>query len=63
MEEDATQHSPIIIPILRDIPHPGQGLIAALLYDLEVPDLDARDGEVWDFEFHGDGGTFLKVLF
>jgi hypothetical protein len=48
---------------LRDIPHPGQGLIATLLYDLEIPDLDAGDGEVWDLEFDGDGGTFLKVLF
>jgi hypothetical protein len=58
-----SQYPPIVIPILRNIPHPGQGLIPTLLDDLEVPDLDARHGEVWDFEFDGDWGAFFEVLF
>lgn len=42
---------PIVVPVLRDIPHPGQSLIPALFNDLQVSDLNARHREVWNLEF------------
>lgn len=37
---------PIVVSILSDIPHPGQCLIPALLYDLQVTYLYARHREI-----------------
>ena len=31
--------SQLVVSILRDVPHPGQSLVAGLLDDLEVSDL------------------------
>lgn len=52
---DAT-HCPqrVVVTLLRDVPDPGQGLVAALLDDLEVPDLDAGDGKVRNLELNRD---------
>lgn len=38
--KDGYHHAPVVIAILRDVPHPGQSLVSALLDDFEVPDLD-----------------------
>ena len=32
----------LVVPVLGDVPHPGQGLVARLLYDLEVPHLNVN---------------------
>ena len=32
----------LIVPILGDVSHPGQGLVPRLLYDLQVPHLTSR---------------------
>ena len=34
------RNTPIVVAILCDIPHPGQGLVATFFDNLEVADLD-----------------------
>ena len=34
--------SQLVVSILRDVPHPGQSLVAGLLDDLEVSDLQQQ---------------------
>ena len=33
----------LVVPILSDVSHPGQGLVPRLLYDLQVPHLASRN--------------------
>ena len=47
--------SQLIVPVLGDVPDPGQCLVAGLLYDFQVPHLDTRRGEVGDLELDVDG--------
>lgn len=60
---EEAENVPVIIPILRNVPHPWQRLIPALLYNLEVPHLDPGYSEVWDFVFDGDRRAFFDIGF
>lgn len=55
--------SPIIIAVLGYIPHPRQGLIPALLHNLQVADLDTGYREVGNLKLDADGCALLRVLF
>ena len=48
-------HPQLIVTVCCYVTHPWQSLIAALLNDLEIPDLYATDSEIWDLKLHGDG--------
>ncbi len=56
-------YTPIVIPVLSDVPHPRQGLIAALFHNFQIANLDPGHREIWNFEFNGDWSSFLYVLF
>lgn len=62
LKKRTERHTPIVVPVLRDVAYPGQGLVPALLHNLEVPDLDARDGKVRDLELDGDWRALLLRL-
>ena len=53
-ERLSSTHAQLIVAVLRDVAHPWQRLVAALLHDLEIPHLDARDREIGDLEFDRD---------
>ena len=53
-------NTPVVVTVLRDVPHPRERLVPALLHDLEVPDLDAGHGEVRDLELDRDGCTLVQ---
>ena len=38
--------------ILGKVPHPREGVVPALLLDLEIPHIDSRQGVVGDLELH-----------
>ena len=62
--EPCSVHADLVVAILRDVAHPGQGLVAALLHDLEVADLHARDREVGNLELDLNwDATVLLALF
>jgi len=46
----------------RDAPDPRQRLVSALLDNLEVPHLDARDGEVGDLILDRDRRALVELL-
>jgi len=46
--------SQLVVTVLRDITDPGQGLIAALLDDLQISHLNAGRSEIWDLELDLD---------
>ena len=48
--------------VLGNVSHPRKRLVAALLNDLEVADLDARRREVGDLKLHLDGRPSLFLL-
>lgn len=52
----------LVISVLSDVTDPWQGLVAALLDDLQVAHLDARGSEVGDLELDADWGLALLVL-
>ena len=55
--------TPVVIAILCDIAHPGQGLVTALLDDFEVSDLNSRHSEIWNFVFDRDGCSLIRFRF
>mmetsp|Transcript_19785 Transcript_19785/g.45576 ORF Transcript_19785/g.45576 Transcript_19785/m.45576 type:complete len:209 (-) Transcript_19785:911-1537(-) len=55
-------HAQLIVAILGDVAHPWKRLVSALLDDLEIPYLDARDGEVGDLKLHRDRRLVLLIL-
>eukprot|EP00964_Phaeocystis_antarctica_P161881 scaffold135140_cov65-Phaeocystis_antarctica.AAC.1 len=57
-----SRHAELVVAVLRDVADPRKRLVAALLDDLEVADLDPRDGEVGDLELDGDRRLVLLVL-
>jgi hypothetical protein len=57
-----TRNAPIIVTVLRDIPHPGQGLVTAFFDDLEVADLDTRYRKVRNLKLHRDGCSLIDLL-
>ena len=59
---DSRPHTPIVVTILCDVPHPWESLVATLFDDLEVADLDARYCEVWDLELHRNRCSFINFL-
>src|SRR6266481_7883756 len=54
---------PIIISILCYIPHPRQGLVPALFYNLQITYLNAGYCEIWDLVFDCDGCALLDIEF
>lgn len=58
-EEGEVSDTDLVISARGDVADPGECLIVASLDDLEIPDLDARDGKVGDLEFDGDGRTIF----
>lgn len=54
--------SQLIIPVLRDVTHPRQSLVAALLDDLQVTHLNTGRGEVRYLELHLYGRLALGVF-
>lgn len=50
----------LVVTTVCDVADPRHGLVAALFDDLEVADLDARDGEVGDFKLDADGTLDLR---
>ena len=52
----------LVVPVLSDVPHPGQRLVAGLLYDLQVSHLDTRRREVRDLKLHVDGRLSLDQV-
>ena len=54
--------TPVVITVLRNVPHPWQSLVATLFYDLQIANLDPRHSKVWYLKFNGDWGPFLNVL-
>lgn len=59
---DSRSHTPIVIAILRDIPHPGESLVTALFDDLEVADLDTRDSEIGNLKLHHNRRPLINLL-
>ena len=55
--------TPVVISILGDVPHPGQSLVATLLYNLQIANLDPGHSEIWYLEFNSNWSPFLYVLF
>ena len=53
---------PVIVTVLGDVAHPRKRLVATLLDDLEVPDLNTRYGEVRDLEFDSDRCALVERL-
>jgi hypothetical protein len=37
--------------------------VTRLLHDLQIPDLDTRNGKVRDLEFHTDRGALIQFLY
>lgn len=56
------RRSQLVVAVLGDVAHPRQRLVARLLNDLQVPDLDARHGEIRDLELDADRGPALGLL-
>ena len=54
--------SDLVVSRLGDVPDPGQRLIARLLDDLQVPDLDPGRCEVRDLVLDFDGGLAVDRL-
>mmetsp|Transcript_5388 Transcript_5388/g.14181 ORF Transcript_5388/g.14181 Transcript_5388/m.14181 type:complete len:204 (-) Transcript_5388:988-1599(-) len=52
----------LVVSILGDVAHPRERLVAALLDDLQVAHLDARDGEVGDLKLDRDRRLVFLVL-
>merc|ERR1719201_2116441 len=48
-------HPYLVLPALRDVPHPWESLVPGLLNHLEVAHLDPTDGEVGNLELDLDG--------
>jgi hypothetical protein len=63
--KERTNHRniPIIIPVLRYIPHPWQRLVPTLFYDLQIAYLNTRYCKIWDLVFDCDGCALLDVEF
>ena len=53
---------PIIIAVLCDVPHPGEGLVATFFDNLEVADLDSRYRKVRNLKLHRDGCSLINLL-
>ena len=58
--KEGRHNAPVVITILRDVTDPRECLVAAFLDDLQVSDLDAGDGEVWNLELYGDRGALVQ---
>jgi hypothetical protein len=54
---------PIVIAVLCYVPHPRQGLVPTLLYNLQITHLNARYCEVWDLVFDCDRRALLDIEF
>jgi hypothetical protein len=62
LQRTLTKDTPVIISVLRDVAHPGQSLVATLLYNLQITHLNPRHSEIWYLKFDSDWGPFLYVL-
>lgn len=54
-------HADLVLAILGEVLDPRGGLVAGAVHDLEVPDLEAGDGEEGDFEVDVDGLLLVEV--
>lgn len=52
----------LVVAAQTHVADPWQGLVPALLYDLQVSYLDTWYSVVWDFKLHGDGRALLCTL-
>jgi hypothetical protein len=53
----------LILSVLGQIFHPRGSLVSRAIHDLEVPHLEARDGEEGDFKVDVDGLFLVEVAF
>lgn len=56
------QDPPIVITILRDIPHPRKGLVTTLFNNFEVADLNTRHRKIRNLKLHCDRCSLIDLL-
>lgn len=54
-------HADLVLSVLSEVLHPGRRLVAGAVDNLEVPDLETRDGEEGDFEVDVDWLFLVEI--